>query len=142
VPFPLARTAAYLREDINAQVPDFKALVSQGLTYMVVVDKFSHDAGWSSQVARWAHNPKVGGSNPLPATSDFERLRLTCRNLFCFGVHPGVRAPNVANRGRGNQFRAKGMKQWSCQKQEKYVIRRLGVRQPSKFQGLESSGGS
>lgn len=27
-----------------------------------------HDAGWSSPVARWAHNPKVGGSNPPPAT--------------------------------------------------------------------------
>jgi hypothetical protein len=28
-----------------------------------------HDfAGWSSLVARWAHNPKVGGSNPPPAT--------------------------------------------------------------------------
>jgi hypothetical protein len=25
-------------------------------------------AGWSSLVARWAHNPKVGGSNPSPAT--------------------------------------------------------------------------
>ena len=29
-----------------------------------------HDAaGWSSLVARWAHNPKVGGSNPPPATN-------------------------------------------------------------------------
>ena len=26
-------------------------------------------AGWSSLVARWAHNPKVGGSNPHPATN-------------------------------------------------------------------------
>src|SRR5688500_15363585 len=25
-------------------------------------------AGWSSLVARWAHNPKVAGSNPVPAT--------------------------------------------------------------------------
>ena len=25
-------------------------------------------AGWSSPVARWAHNPKVPGSNPGPAT--------------------------------------------------------------------------
>src|SRR5215813_8229342 len=24
-------------------------------------------AGWSSQAARWAHNPKVAGSNPAPA---------------------------------------------------------------------------
>ena len=26
-------------------------------------------AGWSSPVARWAHNPKVVGSNPTPATT-------------------------------------------------------------------------
>ena len=26
------------------------------------------DAGWSSLAARWAHNPKVVGSNPAPAT--------------------------------------------------------------------------
>jgi hypothetical protein len=26
-------------------------------------------AGWSSQVARFAHNEKVSGSNPLPATN-------------------------------------------------------------------------
>jgi uncharacterized protein YggU (UPF0235/DUF167 family) len=26
------------------------------------------DAGWSSLVARRAHNPKVTGSNPVPAT--------------------------------------------------------------------------
>ena len=30
---------------------------------------FPTDAGWSSQVARRAHNPKVAGSNPAPATS-------------------------------------------------------------------------
>ena len=27
-----------------------------------------YNAGWSSLVARRAHNPKVGGSNPPPAT--------------------------------------------------------------------------
>ncbi len=26
------------------------------------------DAGWSSPVARWAHNPKVASSNLAPAT--------------------------------------------------------------------------
>ncbi len=29
---------------------------------------FGLGAGWSSPVARWAHNPKVAGSNPAPAT--------------------------------------------------------------------------
>src|SRR5690606_9516425 len=28
------------------------------------------DAGWSSSVARWAHNPEVAGSNPAPATRE------------------------------------------------------------------------
>src|SRR5690348_10433882 len=34
-------------------------------------------AGWSSLVARWAHNPKVGGSNPPPAPSLSNDLRAT-----------------------------------------------------------------
>ena len=29
------------------------------------------DAGWSSLAARRAHNPKVTGSNPVPATNNF-----------------------------------------------------------------------
>jgi hypothetical protein len=29
------------------------------------------DAGWSSLAARRAHNPKVTGSNPVPATKRF-----------------------------------------------------------------------
>src|SRR5580765_7434270 len=36
---------------------------------------YSRFAGWSSLVARWAHNPKVGGSNPPPATNAIIRLR-------------------------------------------------------------------
>jgi hypothetical protein len=34
------------------------------------------DAGWSSLVARWAHNPKVAGSNPAPATKPFSNYLL------------------------------------------------------------------
>ena len=34
--------------------------------------KFSVVAGWSSLVARRAHNPKVVGSNPAPATNPFK----------------------------------------------------------------------
>ena len=30
--------------------------------------KLNNDAGWSSPEARRAHNPKVAGSNPVPAT--------------------------------------------------------------------------
>ncbi len=32
-------------------------------------DDYNTDAGWSSLVARRAHNPKVVGSNPAPATT-------------------------------------------------------------------------
>ena len=31
--------------------------------------KFLYIAGWSSSVARRAHNPEVKGSNPFPATN-------------------------------------------------------------------------
>ena len=36
------------------------------------------DAGWSSLAARRAHNPKVVGSNPTPATS-FLKARTSVR---------------------------------------------------------------
>ena len=44
------------------------------------------DAGWSSSVARWAHNPEVVGSNPAPATSTKIKalaLRLRGGSLLC-----------------------------------------------------------
>src|SRR6201981_2695953 len=41
-------------------------------------------AGWSSLVARWAHNPKVGGSNPPPATN-LKSLNLQ-RYRFCLKI--------------------------------------------------------
>jgi hypothetical protein len=37
---------------------------------------YDESAGWSSLVARWAHNPKVGGSNPPPATKPSVRIPL------------------------------------------------------------------
>jgi D-glycero-D-manno-heptose 1,7-bisphosphate phosphatase len=40
-----------------------------GLIYGILeIASLKVDAGWSSPVARWAHNPKVAGSNPAPAT--------------------------------------------------------------------------
>src|SRR5262249_49365355 len=58
----------------------------------------SSDAGWSSPVARWAHNPKVAGSNPAPATKFSYEIELverpvlfvsgrTVRVLSVFTVH-------------------------------------------------------
>ena len=43
------------------------------------------DAGWSSSVARRAHNPKVVGSNPAPATKKIRHLQFSNRKcLFIF----------------------------------------------------------
>jgi hypothetical protein len=57
------RTAfTYLHKqlDVIPELPQFD-LPSRGC--------YDRSAGWSSLVARWAHNPKVGGSNPPPATN-------------------------------------------------------------------------
>jgi hypothetical protein len=44
----------------------------------------SSGAGWSSLAARRAHNPKVVGSNPTPATNQINGLRrLKSRILDC-----------------------------------------------------------
>ena len=42
--------------------------MSWNIRKLMLLWHFSRDAGWSSPVARWAHNPKVAGSNPAPAT--------------------------------------------------------------------------
>ena len=42
-------------------------------------------ARWSSLVARWAHNPKVGGSNPSRATKYLTRSPLITAGFFVAG---------------------------------------------------------
>src|SRR5437016_165736 len=58
-------------------------------------------AGWSSPVARWAHNPKVAGSNPAPATN---LLNFGIR-ISEFEVYRGCssvgRAPRLQRGGQG-----------------------------------------
>jgi hypothetical protein len=53
-------------------VPQFEFVVTHGQIAQSFDDLgaivYDQPAGWSSLVARWAHNPKVGGSNPPPAT--------------------------------------------------------------------------
>ena len=41
-----------------------------GGPYHGLVTRVLGDAGWSSPVARQAHNLKAAGSNPAPATND------------------------------------------------------------------------
>ena len=45
-------------------------------------------AGWSSLVARRAHNPKVVGSNPAPATKR-SGSEASLPTLFCVRHHNG-----------------------------------------------------
>ena len=44
-------------------------------------------AGWSSSVARWAHNPEVAGSNPVPATSGNDPRGATSGVIFMLDGH-------------------------------------------------------
>jgi hypothetical protein len=53
-------------------------------------------AGWSSLVARWAHNPKVGGSNPPPATN-LILLNHKGQQLFCWPFVLFIPCSNVQN---------------------------------------------
>src|SRR6202000_3576415 len=55
-------------------------------------------AGWSSPVARWAHNPKVAGSNPAPATNQINVLDL----ISCSDRLPI--SPNKKNHGQALAF--------------------------------------
>ena len=55
----------HLQRGASGIVPltSFKIIIVIHKVFIFVV------AGWSSSVARWAHNPKVAGSNPAPATT-------------------------------------------------------------------------
>jgi hypothetical protein len=50
-------------------------------------------AGWSSPVARRAHNPKAAGSNPAPATN-FIHVEPWCRGLTCLPVTQEIAGSN------------------------------------------------
>eukprot|EP01035_Chromulina_nebulosa_P039770 gene39771-53778_t len=56
------------------------------------VESYPSVAGWSSLVARWAHNPKVAGSNPAPATSIHETALPAIRSEGLFSCVPAVQA--------------------------------------------------
>src|SRR6056300_1214056 len=56
-----------------------------GLLALQIINK--HDAGWSSPVARQAHNLKVVGSNPTPATNySIKSISYTTSKISVFGV--------------------------------------------------------
>ena len=60
------------------EMPDWAAWVRLAAFDPPRHRQYTWNAGWSSPVARWAHNPKVVGSNPTPATNQInglERIR-------------------------------------------------------------------
>ena len=52
---------------------------SKGQLLRLLWWQYNSDAGWSSSVARRAHNPKVVGSNPAPATNLFVSMASALR---------------------------------------------------------------
>ena len=54
----------------------FMAILASGALFSIIAPL--SDAGWSSLVARRAHNPKVVGSNPAPTTK-FKTVYLEIR---------------------------------------------------------------
>ncbi len=50
----------------------------------IILGTFTWIAGWSSLVARRAHNPKVAGSNPAPATTAAESVERVARSRRFF----------------------------------------------------------
>ena len=55
---------------------------------LITIPKHTSDAGWSSPVARQAHNLKVTGSNPVPATKN-TKAPITRSGLFSFKLKLG-----------------------------------------------------
>jgi hypothetical protein len=71
---------------------------------------YDRTAGWSSLVARWAHNPKVGGSNPPPATMDATAENAVAFAFFAtaaFVLSCGVRDDQAYPDSRGMRSRFK-----------------------------------
>lgn len=52
------------------------ALRASNVIYYLAHEMRPDIAGWSSLVARRAHNPEVVGSNPAPATKNLQVSRL------------------------------------------------------------------
>src|SRR5215472_12000163 len=80
---------------------------------------YHRNAGWSSLVARWAHNPKVGGSNPPPATNStvwFQRVEpISQRTQRLYTLIPSRFFRNCLRTVLRNSFRGKLPRQpWVC----------------------------
>ena len=58
-------------------------------------------AGWSSSVARRAHNPKVVGSNPAPATKILRRDHTTSKSSVISSLYLNIRYKTRSKSGFG-----------------------------------------
>ena len=77
-----------LRIPWNALKADAKRLLLEHLTpikNLISFNQLSLAAGWSSPVARQAHNLKVVGSNPTPATNNINDLAALRGGFFLSG---------------------------------------------------------
>ena len=61
----------------------FCAIVIEKVIGRTAAIEYTFNAGWSSLVARWAHNPKVAGSNPAPATKWEQRPKAASSLFYC-----------------------------------------------------------
>ena len=76
------------------------------------------DAGWSSPVARQAHNLKVTGSNPVPATK-INRQSAPSGAFCCFGLY-SISATHIHSVGCRYQDAprdAQGERRWQHQRE-------------------------
>ncbi len=90
--------------------------IKKGLTTLpycdiIIKHQFGeHIAGWSSSVARRAHNPKVVGSNPAPATIRKAHINAVCEDmcfLFCPNIHQFSSVLSMFCPGRSKKIRGK-----------------------------------
>ena len=78
-------------------------------------------AGWSSLVARRAHNPKVAGSNPAPATNERPGQRPSERGPLVFWSASSGYSPEVFVSGRVPNGRAP-RHQGSCRGHRRRIL--------------------
>ena len=67
-------------------------------------------AGWSSPVARQAHNLKVAGSNPAPATKFTRQIRCLCAGCRVFSCVAGDPLNSPAR-----DIRRRSRSRWDCE---------------------------
>jgi hypothetical protein len=88
---------------MSVSVPQFWALIGHLMWVRLQKSGKSrsiYSAGWSSLVARRAHNPKVVGSNPTPATNcycKYNGLGDSTPEPFFFSVQLASKTPHTAS---------------------------------------------